>query len=106
MTKHVRFPLGFALCVMAASAAQARGPLAQAWRVYPAKTMETCRMGTAPAHIAPRCDELLGAYATALQACVPADRGGPVVGERLIAVQTADPDCAAAAAVQAADSVK
>lgn len=106
MNIHVRFPLGFALSVLAATASHARGPSPQPWLIYPAKAMETCRAGTAPLHIAPRCDELLKAYSDALQLCVPQNRGGPVVGGHLIALQTADPTCAAKAANTAAAQVK
>lgn len=106
MNIHVRFPLGFALSVLVAGAAQARGPSPQPWIIYPAKAMETCQAGTAPPHIAPRCDELLGAYARELEACVPMRRGGPVVGGRMIALQSSAPDCAAAAAALASRSVK
>lgn len=106
MKVDVKLPLGFALSVMAASVANARGPLPQPWLVYPAQSMETCLAGTAPPHIAVRCDDLLAAYSSAMQVCVPMNRGGPVVGGRLIALQTTDPDCAAKAALVAARSVK
>lgn len=106
MNIHVRFPLGFALSVLVAGAAQARGPSPQPWMIYPVKVMETCRAGTAPRHIAPRCDELLGAYARELEACVPMRQGGPVVGGHQVALQQADPDCAAAAAAIASRAVK
>ena len=80
MKSHVRFPLGFVLSVMAATAAYARGPSPQPWLIYPVKSMDSCRAGTAPPQIAARCDELLGAYSRELEACVPMRRGGPVVG--------------------------
>ena len=106
MNTHVRFPLGFALCVLAATAADARGPSPQPWLIYPARTMDSCRAGTAPPHIAGRCDELLGAYSRELEACVPMRRGGPVTGEQQVALQRASPDCTAVAAVHAARTVK
>lgn len=106
MNIHVRFPLGFALSVLAATAAHARGPSPQPWMIYPAKVMDTCRAGTAPQHIAPRCGELLGAYAIELEACVPMRRGGPVMGAQQIALETTVPDCAAAAALHASRAVK
>jgi hypothetical protein len=106
MNIHVRFPLGFALSVLAATAAQARGPSPQPWLMYPVKAMDTCRAGTAPPKIAARCDDLLGAYSRELEACVPMRRGGPVVGGHQVALEQASPDCTAAAAVVAAGSVK
>lgn len=106
MNIHVRFPLGFALSALAATAAQARGPLPQPWMIYPMQVMESCRAGSAPEHIAPRCDELLGAYARELEACVPMRRGGPVVGGHQIALQQTVPACAAAAAALASRAVK
>lgn len=106
MNIHVRFPLGFALCILTTMAAEARGPSPQPWLIYPARTMDSCRAGTAPPHIAARCDELLGAYSRELEACVPMRRGGPVTGERQVALQQTSPDCTAAAAGHAARSVK
>lgn len=106
MNIHVRFPLGLALSVLTATAAHARGPLPQPWLVYPVRTMDSCRAGTAPDHIAVRCDELLEAYARELEACVPMRRGGPVVGGHQIAMQKNDPECSAAAAVIAAGKVR
>ena len=106
MNIHVRFPLGFALSVMAATAAQARGPSPQPWIIYPSKVMDTCRAGTAPQHIAPRCSELLEAYAHALEACLPMYKGGPVLGVQQVALQKTDPDCAETAAYVAAATVK
>lgn len=106
MKSFVRLSLGFALSVLAATSAFARGPAPQPWLVYPVKSMDSCRAGTAPPHIAARCDELLKAYASELEACVPMRRGGPVVGGHQVSLQKTNPDCAAAAAVHAAASVK
>ena len=106
MNIHFRFPLGFALSVMAATAAYARGPSPQPWLIYPVKSMDSCRAGTAPPQNAARCDDLLGAYSRELEACVPMRRGGPVVGGHQVSLQKTDPDCAAAAAFHAARSVK
>lgn len=106
MNIHVRFPLGIALSVLAATAAQARGPLPQPWLIYPAKTMESCRTGTATTRISVRCVELLGAYAHELEACDPMRRGGPVTAEDLVALQKSNPRCAADAAKSAATRVK
>jgi hypothetical protein len=98
--------LGFALSVMAATAAHARGPALQPWMVYPAKAMATCRAGTAPPKIAIRCDELLEVYARELEACGPMRRGGPLIGLHQVAMERENPNCAAAAAVNAAKAVK
>ena len=106
MKNRIGIALGFALSVMAAGAADARGPALQPWLVYPTKTMDSCQAGTAPAKIALRCDDLLAAYAHELEACVPQRRTGPVVGAHMIALQQTSPDCAAAAAVTAAGKVK
>jgi hypothetical protein len=106
MKSLVRFPLGFALSVMAATSAFARGPSPQPWLMYPVKAMDNCRAGTAMPTIAARCDDLLSAYARELEACVPMRRGGAVTGEHQVALQRTDPDCAAAAAVVAAGKVK
>ena len=106
MKIHVGFPLGIALSLLAATSAVARGPSPQPWLIYPVKAMDTCRAGTAPSRISARCDELLIAYASALEACVPMRRGGPITGVHQIALQRTDPDCAAKAALTAAQSVK
>ena len=106
MNSHVRLPLCVALCVLTATTSHARGPSPQPWLIYPARTMDACRAGTAPPRIAARCDELLGAYSRELEACVPTRRGGPVIGEHQVALQRASPDCTATAAVHAARSVK
>ena len=106
MNIHVRSALGFALSVVVATTAEARGPSPQPWLIYPSKTMDTCRAGTAPPHISARCDDLLAAYSRELEACVPMRRGGAVMGSHQIALQKTDPDCAAAAALNAARSVK
>lgn len=106
MNSHVRFPLGFALSVLVATAAQARGPAPQPWMVYPAKAMATCRAGTAPPKIAARCDELLDVYARELEACGPMRRGGPLIQMHQAAMERENPDCAAAAAVNAARAVR
>jgi hypothetical protein len=92
--------------IMAVGAAEARGPSAQPWVIYPAKAMDTCRAGTAPSHIAKRCDDLLKAYSRELEACVPMRKGGPVIGDHQIALEQTNPDCAAAAAKIAAEAVK
>lgn len=106
MNIHVRFPLGFALSVLAATAAQARGPSPQPWLIYPVKVMDTCRAGTAPSRIAVRCSDLLWAYAKELEACLPAPSGGPVMAAQQVALQQSDPDCAATAARLAAAKIK
>ena len=106
MNIHVRFPLGFALSVLAATAAQARGPSPQPWLMYPVKAMDTCRAGTAPPKIAARCDDLLAAYARALEDCLPAATGAPVMAAQQVALQETNPDCTAEAAVTAAEAVK
>lgn len=106
MNIHVRFPLGFALSILAATAAHARGPSAQPWIIYPVRAMDTCQAGTAPPQIALRCSDLLEAYSRELEACVAMRRGGPVIGGHQIALQKTDPDCAASAAKMAAESVK
>lgn len=106
MKNHVKFPLVFALSILAATSAYARGPSPQPWLVYPVKSMDSCRAGTAPPQIAARCDELLGAYSRALEACVPMRRGGPVVGLHQVALEKTIPSCTAAAALHAARSVK
>ncbi len=106
MKSFVKFPLGFALSLVFAAAAHARGPSPQPWLIYPVKAMDTCREGTAPSRIAERCDDLLAAYASELEACVPMRRGGPITGAHQIALQQTDPDCAAAAALSAAQTVK
>ena len=106
MNIHVRFPLGFALSILAATASHARGPSPQPWLIYPSKAMDTCQAGTAPPQIALRCSDLLEAYSRELEACVPMRRGGPVVGAHQIAMQKTNPDCAAVAAKMAAESVK
>ena len=106
MKRHIALVSGFALSVMAATAVFARGPSPQPWVVYPAKSMDSCRAGTAPPHIAHRCNDLLGAYSRELEACVPMRRGGPVMGLHQVALETTQPDCTAAAAFHAARSVK
>lgn len=106
MNIHVKVPLGFALSVLLATTAEARGPSPQPWLIYPSKTMDTCRAGTAPPHISSRCDDLLAAYSRALEACLPMRRGGAVVGSHQVALQKTAPECAAAAALNAARSVK
>lgn len=106
MNNLVKFALGFALSVLAATPTLARGPALQPWLVYPAKAMDSCRAGTALPKIAVRCDDLLAAYSRELEACVPMRRGGPVVGGHQVSLQKANPDCTAAAALHAARSVK
>lgn len=106
MNIHVKFPLGFALSILAATSAAARGPLPQPWLVYPAQSMESCQQGTAPPQIAVRCDDLLNAYARELEACVPMRRGGAIHGTEQIALQEASPACAESAAIHAAGMVK
>jgi hypothetical protein len=106
MNTHAKYPVAFFVSLLVATAAQARGPSPQPWLIYPVKAMDSCRAGTAPSRIAPRCDDLLSAYASELEACVPMRRGGPVVGGHQIALQREDPECASAAAAHAARSVK
>lgn len=106
MNSHLKFPLGFALSVLAATSVEARGPSPQPWLIYPAKAMATCQAGTAPPRIAARCDDLLAAYARKLEACMPMRPGGPVTGPLQIGLQQTNPECAAAAAKSAAATVK
>lgn len=106
MNIHVRFPLGFALSVLAATAAQARGPSPQPWLIYPDKAMASCQNGTALPMTAARCGELLEAYGHKLEACVPMRREGAVMGVHQVALQKTNPDCAKAAAYAAAATVK
>ncbi len=98
--------LGCTVVILAAGAAHARGPSAQPWIIYPAKAMDSCRAGKAPSHIAKRCDDLLKAYSHQLEACVPMRRGDPVIRDHQVALEQSNPDCAAAAAKTAAESVK
>lgn len=106
MNIHARFPLAFALSVLAATSAHARGPSPQPWLIYPDKTMASCQAGTALPQTAARCDDLLAAYGRELEACVPMRRGGPLMQAQQIALQQTDPNCAKAAAYAAAATVK
>jgi hypothetical protein len=94
------------VAIIAAGAAEARGPLRQPWLIYPSKAMDECREGTAPQSYAAKCADLLYAYSRELEACLPGQSGGPVIATQQIAVQQSSPDCAAVAAKTAAASVK
>lgn len=103
MNTLVKFPVGLVLSLIAVTAAEARGPLARPWIIYPAKTIDSCRAGTAPDHIAGRCSELLSAYSRALQTCEPAHGSKPLSAE---SAQIAFDNCAKSAARTAAGQVK
>jgi hypothetical protein len=96
----------FTVMFLAVGAAEARGPSAQPWLIYPVRAMDTCRENTAPPHIEARCGDLLSAYSRELEACVPMRRGGPVVGAHQVSLQQSNPECAAMAAKIAAETVK
>lgn len=102
MSIQTIFPIGFALSLLAVTAAEARGPSARSWVIYPARAIESCRAGTAPDHFAGRCGELLSAYSRELQSCAPAQEGAAGTGDTQSAFQA----CAEFAARNAAGQVK
>lgn len=99
----VNFAVGIALSLIAVTAAEARGPSARPWIIYPAKAIDSCQAGTAPDHFAGRCSELLSAYSRALQTCEPAPGSQPLSPE---SAQIAFDACASSAARTAAGQVK